>query len=989
MTTLLAHGALAIRNALVALFVLVAAARPASGGQWVPIGPPGASISAIAVDPSSPSVVLAAAPGAAGAPGTGAYRSADGGSTWTLTSGLPHDVSQVSYDVATPATVWVLTVSNGLFKSVDGGATWAAVVTGQSAALHTALAVDPSTSGTAYAGAGGLVLKTTDGGANWTTVYTPAGVPVPIVFALGVDPSTPATVYASVLDSSNLNAIVQSTDGGGSWNPVTPPMLGPARVDFFGFDVVNPGTVYAAGSRLNVGPGGFIPAVYVSPDSGGTWSEVHPSGNDVIADFAVDTTGAPYAIVEGGILTSSTGGSSWTPLADIPGADARALGLDPTSATTLHVGSVYGPFKSTNGGATWQRSVAGMDKASIFSLAADPLHAGEMVAKWLNGPLLRTTDGGSTWNLVGAGLARDAHIFPQAIRYDPTASGRVYAAIDSLAFPPASMSIHKSTDGGLTFTPSTPMPTPFSLAIDPFDPNVLYAGSYKVGVRCEATVWRSVNEGATWTQVFNDDAGCEMRTIACDPMNPGTLYAGAESAGAGGNGEIYRSVNGGTLWAPRFLEMDMHQLFVSPQSSQTLYARVKDGALPLAVVKTTDGGTIWNPAQSGLPASPVIALMMDPANGSLLYAAVDGSGVYRSTDGAASWSPMGSFPAGLYVQDLVADPITPGRVYAATRERGILAYVPVCGDGVAEGGEVCDDGNANESDCCSSSCTAINAGQACDDGVACTSADVCTGGMCAGTPGGCPVCGNGMIETPETCDDGNNLDGDCCSSSCAASNIGQACEDGDPCSSGQTCAAGACGGGTVASCGLCEVCNPTGGCLGAPRNDCRQSLSPGKSKLTIKNNADDARDLVIWKYLRGDGLLPSALGDPTTGADYALCMFAGPTETPIFLSRMPAGGTCGSVSCWKSVANGYKYLDTQRTPDGTHKLLVKAGAAYRSKAIYKGAGVNLSASPYGMPAPQLTTPIRVQLQFEGGACYEASYLNPTKNEPGMFKSNSD
>ena len=81
-------------------------------------------------------------------------------------------------------------------------------------------------------------------------------------------------------------------------------------------------------------------------------------------------------------------------------------------------------------------------------------------------------------------------------------------------------------------------------------------------------------------------------------------------------------------------------------------------------------------------------------------------GVYRSTDGATTWNSLGSFPPNRNVTALHVDPFESGRVYASTREQGILAYVPVCGDGVTDGGESCDDGNVVSGDGCSAVCQA-------------------------------------------------------------------------------------------------------------------------------------------------------------------------------------------------------------------------------------------------------------------------------------------
>ena len=65
---------------------------------------------------------------------------------------------------------------------------------------------------------------------------------------------------------------------------------------------------------------------------------------------------------------------------------------------------------------------------------------------------------------------------------------------------------------------------------------------------------------------------------------------------------------------------------------------------------------------------------------------------------------------------------------------------PVCGNGIVEAGEQCDDGNTNDHDACGNDCT-----------------------LCPSTP---PGCGNGVVEPGEECDDGNTNDSDGCSNTC-------------------------------------------------------------------------------------------------------------------------------------------------------------------------------------------------------------------------------
>jgi cysteine-rich repeat protein len=128
----------------------------------------------------------------------------------------------------------------------------------------------------------------------------------------------------------------------------------------------------------------------------------------------------------------------------------------------------------------------------------------------------------------------------------------------------------------------------------------------------------------------------------------------------------------------------------------------------------------------------------------------------------------------------------------------------VCGDGVVEGGEACDDGNQDETDACLSSCVAASCGDAivqvgvedCDDGNQ-DETDVCLNTCVAAS------CGDAIVGPGEACDDGNQSNDDACTDACAVPTCGdgkpapgEECDDGnaddtDACLS--TCLTAACG----------------------------------------------------------------------------------------------------------------------------------------------------------------------------------------------------
>ena len=109
----------AIALCLVAsLFVM-----PAVAGinRWTPIGPDGANLVALVVDPLSPLTVFA------GSWGSGVLKTTDGGASWSASNGslTTVNVTALAIDPSMPSTLYAGT-DVGVFKSTDGGQGWSA-----------------------------------------------------------------------------------------------------------------------------------------------------------------------------------------------------------------------------------------------------------------------------------------------------------------------------------------------------------------------------------------------------------------------------------------------------------------------------------------------------------------------------------------------------------------------------------------------------------------------------------------------------------------------------------------------------------------------------------------------------------------------------------------------------------------------------------------------------------------------------------------------
>src|SRR2546426_472388 len=108
----------------------------------------------------------------------------------------------------------VVVASSGLALGVASAGVNVWTSSGPEDGIVNALAVDPATPATVYAGTDGAgVFKSVNGGGSWATVNT--GLTNQRVSAMAIDPVTPATVYAGT-----LSGLFKSVNGGGSWSPL-------------------------------------------------------------------------------------------------------------------------------------------------------------------------------------------------------------------------------------------------------------------------------------------------------------------------------------------------------------------------------------------------------------------------------------------------------------------------------------------------------------------------------------------------------------------------------------------------------------------------------------------------------------------------------------------------------------------------------------------------------------------------------------------------
>jgi photosystem II stability/assembly factor-like uncharacterized protein len=233
-----------------------------------------------------------------------------------------------------------------------------------------------------------------------------------------------------------------------------------------------------------------------------------------------------------------------------------------------------------------------------------------------------------------------------------------------------------------------------SLAVDPKNTAYYFVGAASGGV------WKTTNNGATFTPVFDNQGSYSIGAVALDPKDPAVVWVGtgegnSQRSVSYGDG-VYKSEDAGRSWRNVGLKKSehIHRIVIDPRDSKVVYVAAQG---PLwgpggdrGLFKTTDGGKSWKSVLPNVSENTgVTDVVLDPENPDLIYAAtyqrrrhvftlLDGgpeSAIYKSTDAGATWTRLRS---GLPTGDmgrigLAVAPTDPKVVYAiieAAESRG-------------------------------------------------------------------------------------------------------------------------------------------------------------------------------------------------------------------------------------------------------------------------------------------------------------------------------
>jgi len=676
------------------------------------IGPAGTSgrVSAIAISPRDERIAYV------GAATGGLWRSPDGGFTW---SPLMDDLSvssigAIAVSPATPHTLWVGTgegstrnsmgVGRGIWKSEDDGKTWRHVGLAETERIEK-IRLHPADPDVAWVSALGPawsdgeergVFKTTDGGESWRKVlYVSERTGA---FDLVVDPSNPDHLLASTWEYRRWpwffesggpgSGLWESWDGGETWERQGPedglPRGDLGRIGL-AFSPGDPDVAYALVEAEES-------ALLRSEDGGRSWKAVNTDTNVNPRAFyysriAVDPTNENRVYrISGDLDMSEDGGRTFETIApwESVHVDNHTFWASP-DGTTLWTGNDGGVFITHDRGGAW-RFVENLPLSQFYHLSVDHevpfnVYGGLQDNGSWRGPSQvweQPSFAGANvvshhWRTIGFGDGFAALSDPT----DPTlgysqSQGGFLRRFDletnetELIRPPAPDSATE-----LRFNWNA------GIALDPFDPEVIYYGSQ--------FVHRSPDRGETWEiispdlttddpekqrqaesgglthDVTNAENHTTILVIAPSPLERGVLWVGTD------DGNVQLTRDGGETWTnvvdriPGVPEATwVPHIEASAHDPATAYVVFDDhrrGNWTPYVFRTRDYGESWQALSPEQIDGFIHTLEEDPEEPNLLFLGTE-FGLYVSLDAGAEWRKWihGGYPAGVPTREVVVHP---------------------------------------------------------------------------------------------------------------------------------------------------------------------------------------------------------------------------------------------------------------------------------------------------------------------------------------------
>jgi photosystem II stability/assembly factor-like uncharacterized protein len=542
-------------------------------------------ISKIVVDPRNPEVLIVGAQGSpyAATEDRGIYRSEDGGVSWTKVHYIDENsgVSDLSMDMTNPRIVYAAYwdhrrfpwkvqsggPGSGIWKSVDGGVTWNKLTEGLPKGVMGKIGVSVSRANPNKVWAiieadnGGL-YRSDNGGKNWRLINPDRLLRARSWYYMHIQahPTDEESVFV-------MNApLVQSTDNGKTFMNLNTPHGDNHQI------WVNP--VHPE-YMINANDGG----ANVSIDGGKNWSTQNNQPTAQFYRVNVDNQ-FPYRIYGGQQDNSSVsiasrvdgGGISNEDFFPVGGCESAYSAFDPDDPKYVYSGCYQGIIDEWNAKTKQTKDVMAYPFQGLGTNPADvkyrfnwnaPIVASKhdpSVIYHAGNKLLKTSNRGITWEEISPDLTKNdsTHIsWGGGPITNEGAGGEIYHAIYYVAESPHTPDViytgaddgllHITKNGGASWSnisiPNVEEGMVNQIDVSPHTPGTVYVAynRYKYN-DFTPHIFKSTDYGQTWNRLVSGiDADAHVRVVREDPNQKDLLYAGTETG-------LYVSFDGGVMW---------------------------------------------------------------------------------------------------------------------------------------------------------------------------------------------------------------------------------------------------------------------------------------------------------------------------------------------------------------------------------------------------------------------------------------------------------
>jgi photosystem II stability/assembly factor-like uncharacterized protein len=542
----------------------------------------------------------------------------------------------------------------------------------------------PSNSNIFYiAAASGGIFKTVDGGATWQAIFDHAtGLSMG---ALAMDVQHPDTIYAGTGEACSAgysyfgSGIYRTTDGGASWAHIG---LDDSRyIARVVVETENPQSVWVAAMGELFGPGGQR-GVFHSTDGGASWNQslfvndstgasdvvVHPTNPQIVFAAMWQRYRTPNVRQAGGmgsgVFRSTDGGATWQRLTN--GLPARAanigrigLAISESNPNVMYAiyaddpGNFRGVYRSSDAGETWNRTNDGTlnNLYSNFGWYFGNIRVrpdNPNIVFVLGVTLYRTTDGGQSWQGVGSQVHVDHH----ALWFLPAQPYQILLGNDG--------GVYRSINNGnsWSFLPGLPINQFYAAAVD-----ARSAVHRMGGTQDNGTLLTEGGGLGDWSNVFGGDGFyCQI-----NPTNSNILYAESQYGYLGRStdgGQSFFSILDGidpaerTNWSTPVVIApgDPHMLYYG---AQRLYRTSNGGATWSAISPDLTGGGVGG----NLVFGTITTIAASPVNSTVIYVGTDDAHVWGSQNDGASWTDCSNGLPQRWITQVVPDVAADSVVY--------------------------------------------------------------------------------------------------------------------------------------------------------------------------------------------------------------------------------------------------------------------------------------------------------------------------------------